>query len=94
MPLTLDNPDVINGTVTDEHIKSFTIDDNGGFIYIVYDRKASDGTVVVPDVTHTLFGAEMEACIARAEELKATETLYNSIKQALYEYLPSNGTVS
>jgi len=93
MPLNLDVADVINDTVTDEEISSFTIDINNNFIYITYDRKNANGDIVIPDVSHTLSDAEMIAAITRASEI-AVADVYAAIKQALYEYLPGNGVIS
>ena len=93
MPLTLDNPDVINGTVTDEQITSFTVDLVNQTIFIVYDRQDSSGVTIVPDVSHTLTGTEMTAAITRASQIAGAD-VYAALKQALYEYLPGNGTIS
>lgn len=93
MPLKLDNPDIINGTVTDEHITSFTIDITNNLIYVVYDRKDAEGNAVIPDVTHTIAGAEMVAAIQRASTTAGGD-VYAAIKEALYFYLPGNGVIS
>jgi len=93
MPLNLTTPDVINGTVTDEEINAFSVDITNGILFITYDRKASDGAIIVPDVSHTLSGAEMVAAIARASEIAGAD-VYAAIKQALYEFLPGNGTIN
>lgn len=93
MPLTLDSPDVINGTVTDEEISSFTIDINNQLIYVTYDRKDAQGNIIVPDVTHTIAGAEMLAAITRASTTAGGD-VYAAIKEALYFYLPGNGIIS
>lgn len=93
MPLTLTNPDVINGVVTDEEINGFSVDMKNSVIYITYDRKDAQGGVVVPDVAETLTGPDMVAAIARASEIAGAD-VYAAIKQALYEYLPGNGVIS
>lgn len=93
MPLKLDNPDVINGVITDEEITSFTLDEKNAFIYITFDRKAADGTIIVPDVTHTLGTAEVVAAITRASQIAGAD-VRAAIKQALYEHLPGNGTIT
>ena len=93
MPLKLTDPDSINGVVTDEEISSFTIDIAGQLIYITYNRKDAEGNILIPDVTHTISGVEMIAAITRANQIAGGD-VYAAIKQALYEYLPGNGTVS
>jgi len=92
MPLTLDVADVINGTVTDEEITSFTIDITNQLIYVTYDRKAADGEVIIADVTHTIAGPEMTAAITRASTTAGGD-VYAAIKEALYFYLPGNGVI-
>jgi len=92
MPKQLTNPDVISGTVTDEVITSFTIDLVSNSIYIVFDRKDAMGNVVIGDVSHLIQGAETVAAISRASQLAGGD-VYTSIKTALYEHLPGNGTV-
>lgn len=93
MPKTLDNPDVISGTVTDEEITSFTMDLTSGNIYIVFDRKDIDGNVIIGDASHTLEAVEATAAIAQASQIAGAD-VYTAIKQGLYEYLPGNGTVA
>lgn len=93
MPRTLENPDIISGTVTDEEITSFTVDINGSVIYTVFDRKDAQGNVIISDASHTISDSEMVAAISRASEIAGAD-VYAAIKQALYEFLPGNGVVS
>ena len=96
MPRTLENPDIINGTVTDEEITSFTMDLNSGNIYIVFDRKDADGNVIIGDASHMIETEEATLAINRASEIAADNgaDVYAAIKQGLYEYLPGNGTIA
>lgn len=94
MPKLLDVQIAVSDTVVDEQITSFTIDEANAFIFIVFDQRNAAGVVVLPDLSHTISGVEMQAAIARSDELVlAGSTVYAAIKQALYEYLPGNGTV-
>ncbi len=95
MPLTLDQTAVINDTIVEEEITSFTVSETQQIIYVIYDRKNSNGDVIIPDVSHTIVGAEKTSCVARAEELVANGAgVYDAIKQAIYEYMPENGSIS
>lgn len=96
MPRTLDNPDVISGVVSDEEITSFTIDIQTSMTYIVFDRKDVSGNIIIADASHTLQAAETAATIARASQIAASNggDVYAAIKQAMYEALPGNATIS
>lgn len=93
MPYILDEVETISGDVKQTEIKSFTIDIEDGFIYVVYDKKDVDGNVIIADVTHTIAGPEMTAAIARASTTAGGD-VYAAIKEALYFYLPGNGVIS
>lgn len=93
MSKTLDKAVVVSATITDEKITSFAVDLTGGSIYVVFDQNESDGTTVISDASHSIEGAEMTAAIARASEIAGAD-VYTAIKQALYEFLPGNGTIA
>lgn len=93
MPKKLDTAEVISATITDEEITSFTIDLTNGSIYIVFDRKDINSVSVISDASHVLEAAEMTAAITRASQIAGAD-VYAAIKQALYEFLPGNGTIA
>jgi len=92
--LTLTTPEAIDETITDLELTSFTFDYENSLVYIVYNKKNSSGTVIIPDVSHTLVPAEVGSILSYAKTLvSGGASVHVALRQAFTEEL-GEGTYS